>query len=243
MPFLILAAIILAMATTESRAGEMFETKLSSECTNLAAGPFEPAFEGRETKLGEIDLALAIPACKAAVTSPEATGFDHYHMARVYFQAEQLTEWAQELRLSAEAGYAPAQATFGGQYIDGKFPQDYATGRYWLAKAADQGDVRGLVALGYMEWNGFGGPLDRDAAIRHEKQAADLGDEDGAANFASYSEQIANAQEPVDANGQTYGDTAEEVQRQEAEKRQEIERQNCQYNRAFGDAAAAWSGC
>lgn len=45
----------------------------------------------------------------------------------------------------------------------------------WFRKATKQGDREALTRLGYMEWKGKGVSQDMTSAVRHTKQAAQMG--------------------------------------------------------------------
>lgn len=211
----------------------------SYSCSLLAASPGEPSFEGVD--LQNINTE-GLDACVKAASQNGALSFDHYHLSRMYRALGRTAEADIELQIAAP-GYAFAAFELGTNLVGGEPPYEHAeAARGWLNLAS--GLVPdAMVNLGYMEWNGYGGPVDKLAAIEHERQAARLGSEIGAQNLALFQHELAAAQNPVDANGQTYGEAVDEVQRLEWERQQELDRQNCQYNRSFGDAAAAWAGC
>ncbi|WP_404927699.1 hypothetical protein [Mesorhizobium sp. ORM16] len=226
----------IALSTVNSHA-EDYETA-SAACDRLAAHPDEPGYEGKGVEFDKIDIAEAKKHCQAAMVQDKVKSSDIYHLARVY-QAEGNKEAASVgLNLAIQKGYVFAEYMYAAALADEK---DYTSARAWLKEA--QSLPAAVAELGYLEWNGLGGPVDQAAAIEHSRQAAELGNKIGASNLETYLEELANAQEPVDANGQTRDEAVMEIQREEEERRQDVERQNCQYNRSFGDAAAAWSGC
>jgi TPR repeat protein len=236
MRFAVLVLASIALSSANSHA-EDYETA-SAACDRLAAHPDEPGYEGKGVAIENIDVVEAKKHCKATMVADKVRGSDIYHLARV-LMAEGNKEGADYgLLLAASKDYVFAKYMYAMQLLEKK---DYTYGRVWLQDA--QSFPAAMAELGYLEWNGLGGPADPLAAIEHSRRAAELGNVIAASNLKTYTEELAKAQEPVDSNGQTYDEALEEVQRQEAEQRQETERQNCQYNRSFGDAVAAWSGC
>lgn len=236
MRFVVMPFAALLLTSTICHA-EDYETA-SAACDRLAAHPDEPGYESKGVALENIDIVEAKKHCEAAMVADKVRGSDLYHLARVLEAEGNKEGYDYGLNLAVQNGYVFAEYMYGMGLLE---KNDYTYGRAWMKEA--QSLPAAMAELGYLEWNGLGGPTDRAAAIEHSRQAAELGDELGAANLKTYTEELARLSNPVDANGQTYDEAVEEVQRQEAEQRQEVERQNCQFNRAFGDAAAAWAGC
>ncbi|KQZ78203.1 hypothetical protein ASD64_12715 [Mesorhizobium sp. Root157] len=231
----------LALSTVNSYAEDY--DSASASCSRLAAHPDEPGYEGKGVYIEKIDTAAAMAPCTAAAFSDKALGKDMYHLYRVHLASGQTKSTANlALNAAATAGYAFAQYKLARELLEGDEPHDYVAGRYWLTQAA-YWYPPAQASLGYMEWYGLGGPVDRDAAIDHEKSAAENGDELGSNNLSAFLSELAAEQDPVDANGQTYNEALEEVQRQEAEQRKEIERQNCQFYQSGGPSVSAWAGC
>lgn len=236
MRFVVIPFVALLLTSTICHA-EDYETA-SAACDRLAAHPDEPGYEGKGVEFEQIDVVEAKRQCKAAMVAGKVRESDIYHLARVLLAEGNNEGYDYGLNLAVTKGYVFAKYVYALDLIDKK---SYNAGRAWLKEA--QAIPAAMSELAYLEWNGLGGPVDQAAAIEHSRQAAELGNELGAANLKTYTEELAKLSSPVDSNGQTYDEAVEEVQRQEAEQRQQIEQQNCQYNRAFGDAAAAWSGC
>lgn len=236
MRFSVMLFVALFLSSSISHA-EDYETA-SAACDRLAAHPDEPGYEGKGVEFEQIDVVEAKRQCKAAMVAGKSRGSDFYHLARVLEAEGNKEGYDYGLNLAIQNGYVFAEYMYAMRLLE---KNDYTYGRWWMKEA--QSVPAAMAELGYLEWNGLGGPSDRAAAIEHSRQAAELGNAIGVANLKTYTEELARLSNPVDANGQTYDDAVEEVQQLEAEQRQEVERQNCQYNRAFGDAAAAWSGC
>lgn len=81
-------------------------------------------------------------------------------------------------RLSAEQGYAPAQAFLGDLYLNFEFSgirPDLAEGGKWLRLAAENGNLNGQVALGDMYNDGIGVPQSYGEAAEWYRLAADQG--------------------------------------------------------------------
>lgn len=79
-------------------------------------------------------------------------------------------------RLSAEAGYAPAQNYLGFRYFNGEgVRQDVDSALYWLAKAAGQGDAKAANNLGYLLANSDRVTRDYPQAMKWLGKAADAG--------------------------------------------------------------------
>ena len=79
-------------------------------------------------------------------------------------------------RLSAEAGYAPAQNYLGFRYFNGEgVHQDVDSALYWLAKAAGQGDAKAANNLGYLLANSDRVTRDYPQAMKWLGKAADAG--------------------------------------------------------------------
>ncbi|MDE6768364.1 MAG: sel1 repeat family protein [Muribaculaceae bacterium] len=79
-------------------------------------------------------------------------------------------------RLSAEAGYAPAQNYLGFRYFNGEaVHQDVDSALYWMAKAAGNGDAKAANNLGYLLANSEKVTRDYPQAIYWLTKAADAG--------------------------------------------------------------------
>lgn len=79
-------------------------------------------------------------------------------------------------RLSAEAGYPPAQNYLGFRYFNGEaIRQDVDSALFWMAKAAGSGDARAANNLGYLLANSDKVSRDYPQAIYWLTKAADAG--------------------------------------------------------------------
>lgn len=83
-------------------------------------------------------------------------------------------EW---LRKSAEQGYAPAQYSLAGCYLNGTgMERDAAKGIEWLRKAAAQDEIHALYELANRYLDGRDGvEKDRDEAVELYRKAAEQG--------------------------------------------------------------------
>ena len=83
-------------------------------------------------------------------------------------------EW---LRKSAEQGYAPAQYSLAGCYLNGTgMERDAAKGVEWLRKAAAQDEIHALYELANRHLDGRDGvEKDRDEAVKLYRKAAEQG--------------------------------------------------------------------
>lgn len=79
----------------------------------------------------------------------------------------------EEVKASAEDGYALAQTILGNRYANGEdVRQDYSKAFYWYEKSANQGDSYGQVGLGNAYLNGRGVRQDHKKALYwYEKSA------------------------------------------------------------------------
>lgn len=79
-------------------------------------------------------------------------------------------------RLSAQAGYAPAQNYLGFRYFNGEgVRENVDSALYWLAKAAGQGDAKAANNLGYLLAYSDRVSRDYPQAMKWFRKAADAG--------------------------------------------------------------------
>ena len=90
---------------------------------------------------------------------------------------EMKTRGAEWLRKSAEQGYAPAQYSLAGCYLNGTgIERDAAKGVEWLRKAAAQDEMHALYELANRYLDGRDGvEKDRDEAVNLYRKAAEQG--------------------------------------------------------------------
>ncbi|MBI1407273.1 MAG: Localization factor PodJS [Caulobacter sp.] len=83
----------------------------------------------------------------------------------------------EDLRKSANQGYAPAQFYLAKLYENGEggVPKDLAQARRWTERAAQGGDRKAMHNLGLYNYDGVGGPKNQTAAAQWFRRAADLG--------------------------------------------------------------------
>lgn len=88
-------------------------------------------------------------------------------------------------RLSAEAGYPPAQNYLGFRYFNGEaIRQDVDSALYWMAKAAGNGDTKAANNLGYLLANSDKVSRDYPQALYWLSKAAEAGLPAGASQLA-----------------------------------------------------------
>jgi hypothetical protein len=109
-----------------------------------------------------------------------------------------------------------------------------------LRIAARGGYAFAETKLGEAYYNGEDVGKDIYEAYYWLNRAAKQGERTALEDLSSIESQSANE---APASADDYDEAAEDVRQQEEERQREVERQNCQYNRAFGDLAAAWAGC
>ena len=131
-------------------------------------------------------LILAITLLVGSVSVATAQDFDKGLKAA---QAGDLQTALQEWRLSAEAGFAPAQANLALMYHNGQgVPQDYAEAAKLYRLAAEQGIAGAQTNLGSMYYRGEGVLQDSVVAHMWFNIGAANGNELGGTNRDSISE-------------------------------------------------------
>lgn len=81
------------------------------------------------------------------------------------------------LKMSAEAGFAPAQYHYGNAFDNAYgVEQDLAEAEKWYRRSADQNHGRGLAALGSMYLYGEGVPFDEEEGLRLLSTAGEMGE-------------------------------------------------------------------
>ena len=151
-------------------------------CDTYAASPFDP--QRQTTGVRVVNPALAIPACRSAVTTYPISPRLNYQLGRAYYAAKNFPESLAYFLRAAEQGYAAAETTLGDAFKHGTgVSQSYADAIYWYSKAAKQGFAIAQNSLGAMYENGLGSPRDIIVAADWYRKAAEQGDSDGQANL------------------------------------------------------------
>lgn len=152
-----------------------------ADCDRHAASPFykhrPPYVEG--VKLDKVDVARAIPACRAAVAAnPEELRFV-FQLGRALGAGKQFDEAARYYREAADEGDARAMNSLALAYENGNgVARNLAEAIRLYRKAADAGDAVAMYNLADMYERGAGTKADRKEAKNWYAKAAGLGDED-----------------------------------------------------------------
>ena len=98
-------------------------------------------------------------------------------------------------RLAAEQGYAPAEASFGVMYAQGRgVPQDYAEAVKWYRLAVEQRHSYAQLNLGHMCAKGQGVLQDSVEAYKRASLAAAQGDKNAISRLKFLSSKMNPAQ-------------------------------------------------
>lgn len=118
-----------------------------------------------------IDKALAL-------NDPWAKAAQGFLLANVP-EAPELQKGLSLLNAAAAEGHTGAMNQLGLLYILGfNVAPNEVEARKWFSMAADGGSAVDIYNVGLLDWNGQGGkPVDRKAAMRRWKQAAEMGEE------------------------------------------------------------------
>ena len=151
----------------------------ATECDTYAASPLDPQRKAPAVPDGEVNPALAVPACVSALASfPDSLRLK-YQLGRSYRQAKNQREAIGWYRQAAEHGYAPAQAALGYMYESGEgTPQSYRNAAFWYGKAADQGMSAAQYNLGVMYLRGKGLTTNLTEALFWFRKAAEQGNKE-----------------------------------------------------------------
>lgn len=175
---LALWAIVSAAGTV--RAGDMVPKTEPDPpvqaCDRLAGDPKDAARVAPGTRVPNIDLDKALPACRAAVATYPNSARLQYHMGRVFHGLEDYGQAVAWFRKAAEQGYAPAMSILGVFYAaGGGVDQDYAEAVRWYRKAAARGYVVAMHNLAIRYTDGRGISQDFREAVRWFRKAAAAG--------------------------------------------------------------------
>lgn len=92
-------------------------TSNADRCRDLAGYRYEPGVESGTYLIAEIDIALAEPACRAAV-SEDPSAPNLFRLGRVLVAMEKYRDAYAALRRAADGGYAPAMTSLGFMFMD-----------------------------------------------------------------------------------------------------------------------------
>jgi TPR repeat protein len=109
------------------------------------------------------------PSCGTVVNIPAgSTGESLYAAGYASQKAGRGWEVIIYLDQSAQLGYPRAEAALGEDFVHGiSVPKDLAKGRYWMKKAAEDGNAPAYAAFAEMLEKGQGGPPDQTQAIHY----------------------------------------------------------------------------
>lgn len=145
-------------------------------CDTYAASDQDPQRKAVGVPFDNVDPALAVPACEAAVRQYPNSARLFFQLARAYRKADNLSAEFGANRRAAELGYAAAQTNLGSMYVNGQgVPQDYNKAIAWYRKAAEQGFATAQYNLGVIYEKGQGVPQNIWQAIEWYRKAAEQG--------------------------------------------------------------------
>lgn len=129
------------------------------------------------------DVPPPLDAAAAPAAAP-ADAVARFQFAKQLLDGGQRSEGIEQLRRSADAGYAPAQYRLAKFYEHGDGVEaDLTVARQWSERAASSGNVRAMHDLGVYFARGDGGRRDEAAAFRWFRQAAEFGVSDSQYNL------------------------------------------------------------
>ena len=131
------------------------------------------------------------PAPAPARAEPEVPlDIQQYQAGMEAINSGRISEGAELLRQSAEAGQASAQYRMAKLYERGQgVPRDLEQSRYWTEKAANGGNVKAMHDLAVFYAEGEGGPQSYQGAVQWFRMAADYGLVDSQYNLGILYEQ------------------------------------------------------
>ena len=151
----------------------------AGDCDRLAASPFDAARPAGSPGVvtEQIDVARAVPACRAALAASPNDARMIFQLARALDKGGGADAEVFELyRKAAAAGNVLAFVNLGNKYEHGKgAPKDLAEAVRWYQKAADAGVLPGMFNLGVMYRDGLGVAKDDAEAARWFRKTADAG--------------------------------------------------------------------
>jgi TPR repeat protein len=148
-----------------------------------ASGAWEATVGGvRVTDLRQLDLDQPL-RIGAPVNFAYRTSIERYQLAKEAVDSRDaagIPSAVEELRELAEAGFAPAQRTYGVCFELGVGrPRDHSEAHRWYVKAAEQGNALAQHNIGLMYCEGRGVPKDDAQAVAWFRKAAEQGQPNG----------------------------------------------------------------
>lgn len=123
-----------------------------TECDRQTAYVYDLKRVGDPVPLKDIKSDSAIPACLSAISAEQGNNRLVFQLGRSYLAGGKWFSGIQNLRRSAESGYAAAQLTLGLLYEFGQFGmiKDRKEAAVWYLKAAEQENARAQFRLASM---------------------------------------------------------------------------------------------
>ncbi|WP_175528914.1 tetratricopeptide repeat protein [Granulicella pectinivorans] len=132
----------------------------------------------------QINPAVAVPACEAAVSANPGVARLQFELGRALEAAKRLGEARAAYERAAAKDFALAEANLATLYRLGEgVPKDYVKSMAWYRKAADQGLASAQVNVGHLYYEGDGVAKNYAEAMKWYRRAADQGDQDGQAKL------------------------------------------------------------
>lgn len=147
-------------------------------CDRLAASPIDPSRPDGVVGLefGAIDVASALPACRAASAAEPDSPRLQFELGRVELKAGDAATALALFRKAAAAGHAGAMNSVGIAYEHGVgVARDMAEAMRWHRRSAEAGDSAAMHRLGLALVRGEGVKMDRAEALRWFRKSAAAG--------------------------------------------------------------------
>jgi TPR repeat protein len=156
----------------DGKFADLARRKLLTDCDALAARPSDPDRIGQGVEPQAMDSRRAIAACK--LVGDDRRGA--FLLGQAFESAAQVDAALGAYRLSADQGYAPAQAALASLLDAGRgAAADPAAAVGWFRKAAEQDHAPSQLALAAHLESGRGIARNEAEALRWYRKAADQG--------------------------------------------------------------------
>jgi TPR repeat protein len=173
---LALALLALCLGAGGTRAQTKADDAPVTDCDKYAANSLDPQRKAPGVNLPQLDPALAIPACEAALKKYPGTVRFMYQLGRGYHRSENYAAAAQWYRTAMEHGSLFGEAALGLLYMTGQgVPKDLAKALPLFRDAAEKGVVIAQNVMGFLYANGQGVPKDDKQAMMWYRKAAEQG--------------------------------------------------------------------
>jgi TPR repeat protein len=157
-----------------------------ADCDTYAASDFDARRNTKGIPYGQLNPALAIPACESAVRQYPNSQRLSFQLGRAYSKSGNFVAALQQFRKAAEQGYPMAEYNLGLMYENGEgVAKDYAEAAVWFRKAAEQGNALAQNSLGTMYAYGQGISENFAEAMKWYRKAADQGNARAQNNLAA----------------------------------------------------------